>query len=87
MENLAKYTPKEHEDYEILKWSIDRSKEILNHVDKAVKEALDKHRLSDIQRRLDKTPLDKSDHPLAAEFKVSLRKILLIANFIFNSHN
>ncbi|BES88380.1 Regulator of G protein signalling-like domain [Nesidiocoris tenuis] len=69
-ENLAKYTPKEEEE-EIsrLKIAIERSKELLNHVDMAVKEAEDGHRLAEIQRRLDKSLFEKTDHPIAQEFK------------------
>lgn len=82
-ENLAKYTPKEEEE-EIsrLKIAIERSKELLNHVDMAVKEAEDGHRLAEIQRRLDKSLFEKTDHPIAQEFKVSvlLGKILFLVS-------
>jgi hypothetical protein len=49
---------------------LERSKEILNDVNAAVKDAADCHRLNDIQRRLDKGPFDKIDHLSANEFKV-----------------
>lgn len=68
-ENLAKYTSDE-EELSRLKVAIERSKDLLNHVDMAVKEAEDEHRLAEIQRRLDKSPFDKVDHPIAQEFKV-----------------
>lgn len=51
--------------------ALERSKEILNYVNQAVREAEDQHRLADIQRKLDKTSFDKADHPMVAEFKVS----------------
>ena len=50
--------------------ALERSKEILNFVNQAVREAEDQHRLADIQRKLDKTSFDKADHPMVAEFKV-----------------
>lgn len=71
-ENLAKYTEAETEEEIRVKRALERSKEILNHVDAAVKEAEDQQRLAEIQRRLDKSPFDKVDHPIAVEFKVSI---------------
>ncbi|XP_039278678.1 uncharacterized protein LOC111045203 [Nilaparvata lugens] len=69
-ENLAKYTAAEDSEEALaVARAVERSKEILNHVDKAVKEAEDQHRLAEIQRRLDKTPFDKADNPLANEFR------------------
>ncbi|XP_073986570.1 rho guanine nucleotide exchange factor 2 isoform X3 [Rhodnius prolixus] len=68
-ENLAKYTEAETEEEIRVKRALERSKEILNHVDAAVKEAEDQQRLAEIQRRLDKSPFDKVDHPIAVEFK------------------
>ncbi|XP_075211643.1 rho guanine nucleotide exchange factor 2 isoform X3 [Lycorma delicatula] len=68
-ESLAKYTASGTEEAESVLRAVERSKEILNFVDKAVKEAEDQHRLAEIQRRLDKTPFDKADNPLANEFK------------------
>lgn len=50
----------------------ERTREISNCVDAAVKEAEDQHRLAEIQRRLDKALFDKVDHAVASEFKVSL---------------
>ncbi|RZF41035.1 hypothetical protein LSTR_LSTR002667 [Laodelphax striatellus] len=71
-ENLAKYTPNGTEEAAQVQRAVERSKEILNFVDKAVKEAEDQHRLAEIQRRLDKTPFDKADNPLASEFRGAL---------------
>lgn len=51
----------------------ERSREILNFVNASVKEADDQHRLAEIQRRLDKSPFDKVDNPLASEFRVSIK--------------
>ncbi|XP_059480825.1 rho guanine nucleotide exchange factor 12 isoform X2 [Neocloeon triangulifer] len=49
--------------------ALERSKEIVNHVNASVKDAADQHRLHEIQRRLDKGSFEKADHSLAAEFK------------------
>ncbi|KAF4522084.1 hypothetical protein B566_EDAN004069 [Ephemera danica] len=49
--------------------ALDRSKEILNHVNQAVREAEDLHRLAEIHKRLDKTSFDKTEHAIAIEFK------------------
>uniref|UniRef100_A0A0A9WXR4 Rho guanine nucleotide exchange factor 12 n=1 Tax=Lygus hesperus TaxID=30085 RepID=A0A0A9WXR4_LYGHE len=69
-ENLAKYTLKEEEEeHSRLKIAIEKSKELLNYVDMAVKEAEDEHRLAEIQRKLDKSQFDKTEHHIAQEFK------------------
>lgn len=57
------------EELSRLRRAVERSKEILNYVNMAVKEAEDKARLHELQRRLDKTAFEKNDHPLATEFK------------------
>lgn len=54
-----------------LRRAVDRSKEILNYVNRAVKEAEDNARLQELQKRLDKTAFEKMEHPVATEFKVS----------------
>lgn len=69
-ENLAKYTPdnNEKEKAAILR-SLERSKEILSHVNQAVREAEDHQRLTEIQRTIDRSAFDKFDHPTVQEFK------------------
>ncbi|KAG8266997.1 Rho guanyl-nucleotide exchange factor activity protein [Homalodisca vitripennis] len=69
LKNLDKYTVCGTEEAMRIQRAEERSREILNYVNMAVKEAEDQHRLADIQRRLDKAPFDKADHPLASEFK------------------
>ncbi|KAF6215352.1 hypothetical protein GE061_010104 [Apolygus lucorum] len=70
LENLAKYTLKEdEEEYSRLKIAIEKSKELANFVNMAVKEADDEHRLAEIQRKLDKSQFDKTEHHIAQEFK------------------
>jgi hypothetical protein len=69
-ENLAKYTEEDTEELISVLRAVERSKEILNHVNQAVREAEDIQRLSDIQKRLDKSGFEKVEHPMASEFKV-----------------
>jgi hypothetical protein len=69
-ENLAKYTEEDTEELVSVLRAVERSKEILNHVNQAVREAEDIQRLTDIQRRLDKSGFEKVEHPMAGEFKV-----------------
>ncbi|XP_008190770.2 rho guanine nucleotide exchange factor 11 isoform X1 [Tribolium castaneum] len=46
------------------------SKDILNHVNEAAKVAFNKSRLDEIQRHLDTTNFERSDHPIAQEFRM-----------------
>ncbi|XP_069677128.1 rho guanine nucleotide exchange factor 12 isoform X3 [Periplaneta americana] len=78
-ESLAKYTEEDTEESRSVQRAVERSKEILNHVNQAVREAEDNQRLSDIQRRLDKSGFEKVEHPMAGEFKhIDLTKHRLI---------
>ncbi|KAI5741903.1 hypothetical protein M8J77_000951 [Diaphorina citri] len=67
--NLAKYTVDNENELTKVKRALDRSKEILNYVNQAVKEAEDQHRLAEIQKRLDRTPFEKVDNPLVNEYR------------------
>jgi hypothetical protein len=69
-ENLAKYTEEDTEELVSVLRAVERSKEILNNVNQAVREAEDIQRLTEIQRRLDKSGFEKVEHPMAGEFKV-----------------
>jgi hypothetical protein len=69
-ESLAKYTEEDSEELVSVLRAVERSKEILNHVNQAVREAEDIQRLTEIQRRLDKSGFEKVEHPMAGEFKV-----------------
>lgn len=70
---MDKYTISGTEEAVRVQRAEERTREISNCVDAAVKEAEDQHRLAEIQRRLDKALFDKVDHAVASEFKVSLR--------------
>lgn len=63
--------------------AVERSKEILNHVNQAVREAEDRHRLAEIHKRLDRTAFDKADHQVSGEFKVLLHFDKLFLTFIY----
>ncbi|GLV42592.1 Rho guanine nucleotide exchange factor 2 [Carabus blaptoides fortunei] len=68
-----------HTELARLKRAVERSKEILNFVNQAVKEADDNARLHDMQKRLDKSGFERVDHPIAVEFRnVDLTKHKLI---------
>lgn len=79
-ENLAKYTPasNEKEKAAVLR-SLERSKEVLNRVNQAVREAEDHHRLAEIQRTMDGSAFEKFDHSTVSEFKnldITKRKLI-----------
>ncbi|XP_062845253.1 rho guanine nucleotide exchange factor 12 isoform X2 [Trichomycterus rosablanca] len=68
LENIAKYT-EDTEEKSKVKRAGECCKKILNHVNQEVKEAENKQRLEDYQRRLDLSSLKMSDYPMIAEFK------------------
>ncbi|KAG5836913.1 hypothetical protein ANANG_G00233720 [Anguilla anguilla] len=68
LENIAKYTD-DAEEKEKVKRAGECCRKILNYVNQAVKEAENKQRLEDYQRRLDLSSLKQSEHPMIAEFK------------------
>ena len=70
LENVAKYTGRDSEEYKKLQRTITRSREVLNYVNRAKELTENYQRLLEIQRRLDKSAFDKVDHPIAAEYKV-----------------
>ena len=70
LESLAKYTQPRSEEMTLVRKCLERSREILNKVNQAIKEAENYNRLVDIQRRLDKSAFEKSDHAIANELKV-----------------
>ncbi|CAL8364533.1 unnamed protein product [Lota lota] len=68
LERLAKYT-EDCEEREKVKKAGECCRDILSHVNQAVKEAEDKQRLEDYQRRLDLSSLKQSENPMVLEFK------------------
>ncbi|XP_058239842.1 rho guanine nucleotide exchange factor 12 isoform X1 [Hemibagrus wyckioides] len=68
LENIAKYTDDAEEKSKV-KRACECCRQILNHVNQEVKEAENKQRLEDYQRRLDLSSLKQSEYPMIAEFK------------------
>ncbi|XP_076017371.1 rho guanine nucleotide exchange factor 12 isoform X2 [Genypterus blacodes] len=68
LENIAKYTD-DSEEREKVKKAGECCKKILNHVNQAVKEAENKQRLVEYQRRLDVSSLKQSENPMIQELK------------------
>ncbi|XP_024617691.1 rho guanine nucleotide exchange factor 12 isoform X5 [Neophocaena asiaeorientalis asiaeorientalis] len=68
LDNIAKYTewPTEREK---VKKAADHCRQILNYVNQAVKEAENKQRLEDYQRRLDTSNLKLSEYPNVEELR------------------
>nr|XP_015817390.2 rho guanine nucleotide exchange factor 12 isoform X2 [Nothobranchius furzeri] len=67
LENIAKYT--DGEEKEKVKKAGKCCKQILNHVNQAVKEAENKLRLEEYQRRLDVSSLKQSENPVILELR------------------
>ncbi|XP_047463106.1 rho guanine nucleotide exchange factor 12-like isoform X2 [Mugil cephalus] len=68
LENIAKYTEDGEERVKVKKAG-ECCKKILNHVNQAVKEAENKQRLEEYQRRLDLSSLKQSENPMILELK------------------
>ncbi|KAM4620708.1 rho guanine nucleotide exchange factor 12 isoform 2-T2 [Polymixia lowei] len=68
LESIAKYT-EDTEERGKVKRAGDCCRKILNHVNQAVKEAENKQRLEEYQRRLDLSSLKQSENPMILEFK------------------
>lgn len=82
-DNLAKYSKHNPEEEKNVRRALKRSKEILNRIDEAVREAADIDQISEIMRKLDMSAYEKSDPQMAAEFKVSfsLVRVLTVEKF------
>ncbi|XP_023681939.2 rho guanine nucleotide exchange factor 12-like isoform X3 [Paramormyrops kingsleyae] len=68
LENIAKYT-EDPEEREKVRRASECCRQILNHVNQAVKEAENKQRLEDYQRRLDVSSLKQNESPMVLELK------------------
>jgi len=62
-------------EYELLAHALECSKNILNRVNHAVKECENHQRLVDIQRRLDRRPIENLPNAATAEFKVGTTQL------------
>ncbi|XP_061596288.1 rho guanine nucleotide exchange factor 12-like [Cololabis saira] len=68
LDNIAKYT-ENGEEREKVKRAGECCKKILNHVNQAVREAENKQRLEEYQRRLDVSSLKQSENPVILELR------------------
>ncbi|XP_008937150.1 PREDICTED: rho guanine nucleotide exchange factor 12 [Merops nubicus] len=78
LDNIAKYSELP-EEKEKAKKAADHCRQILNHVNQAVKESENKQHLEDYQRRLDLSYLKQSEDPMMDEFRnldLTKRKML-----------
>ncbi|NXY03859.1 ARHGC factor, partial [Pteruthius melanotis] len=78
LDNIAKYTELP-EEKEKVKKAADHCRQILNHVNQAVKESENRQHLEDYQRRLDLSYLKQSEDPMLDEFRnldLTKRKML-----------
>ncbi|XP_073423175.1 rho guanine nucleotide exchange factor 11 isoform X2 [Dendrobates tinctorius] len=69
LENIIKHTDAGTPENEKLYRCWSRCKDILKFVNEAVKQRDNEYRLGEYQKRLDSTSLERSNNPLAAEFK------------------
>nr|XP_033779496.1 rho guanine nucleotide exchange factor 11 isoform X3 [Geotrypetes seraphini] len=69
LDNIIKYTDHDTSEHTKLCRCRDRCREILKHVNEALKQAENQHRLIMYQKRLDTTSLERTNNSLAAEFK------------------
>ncbi|XP_061875971.1 rho guanine nucleotide exchange factor 11 isoform X2 [Colius striatus] len=69
LENIIKHTEAGTSEHDKLCRARDQCRDILRHVNEAVKRAENRHRLEGYQKRLDATSLERTSNPLAAEFK------------------
>ncbi|XP_041429472.1 rho guanine nucleotide exchange factor 11 isoform X5 [Xenopus laevis] len=69
LENVLKHTDSGTQEHEKLYRCRDRCRDILKYVNESVKQAENEHRLAEYQKRLDASHLERSNNPLAAEFK------------------
>ena len=71
LEQLAKQCDKEEEEFAKVRRCVDRSREILESIDKQVAEAQNIQRLAEIQRSLDTSGLEKiPESPISSEYRV-----------------
>lgn len=75
LEQLSKQCDKEGEEFAKVRRCVDRSREILESIDKQVAEAQNIQRLAEIQRNLDTSGLEKMpESQICSEYRVSSRR-------------
>lgn len=60
------------EEFDQLVKAHDCSKELLNYVNQRVEESENRQKLVELQRRLDRRPIENSTHPVVSEYKVGI---------------
>ncbi|XP_046852424.1 rho guanine nucleotide exchange factor 11-like isoform X2 [Xenia sp. Carnegie-2017] len=69
LDSLLKATPSSNSDHPRLVKAIKICKQILEYVNQAVKDYEDQQHLAELSKKIDKSPLEKSNHKAAEEFK------------------
>ncbi|XP_022249398.1 rho guanine nucleotide exchange factor 11-like isoform X1 [Limulus polyphemus] len=69
LENIAKYTPQNSEEHSRLLRAVHCSKQILAYVNQAVKEAENEHRLSELQKKMDRSAFEKVEAPIVQNYR------------------
>ncbi|TRZ05465.1 hypothetical protein HGM15179_021642, partial [Zosterops borbonicus] len=69
LESISKCTPAGSVEQEKLLRARDQCRDIVRFVNDAVRGAENRQRLQEHQRRLDTSALERSSHPLAAQFR------------------
>ncbi|XP_076335104.1 rho guanine nucleotide exchange factor 11-like isoform X2 [Tachypleus tridentatus] len=69
LENIAKYSAPNTEEYANLLQAVDCSKQILAYVNQAVKESENYHRLCELQKRMDRSAFEKVDSVVTQNYK------------------
>lgn len=79
-DNLYNYTvrvrPDDETEAQAIKKAVEASKRILDHVNQAVRAAEDSHKLATIQRKLDKSGLDKDASSEFRNIDLTVRKLI-----------
>ncbi|XP_022252947.1 uncharacterized protein LOC106468289 isoform X2 [Limulus polyphemus] len=68
LENIAKYTPQNSEEHRRLLQAVQCSKQILAHVNQAVKESENEHRLGELQKKMDRSAFEKVEAPIVQAY-------------------
>ncbi|XP_065563903.1 uncharacterized protein LOC136029437 isoform X6 [Artemia franciscana] len=75
LESLLRHTPVKHADHQPIKIALEKSRALLKVVNASIHEAENQHRLAELQKRLDKSSGDKSDHELR-NFDLTRRRLV-----------
>ncbi|XP_076329816.1 rho guanine nucleotide exchange factor 11-like [Tachypleus tridentatus] len=68
LENIAKYTPQNSEEHRRLLQAVHCSKQILAHVNQAVNESENEHRLGELQKKMNRSAFEKVKAPIVQAY-------------------